>query len=537
MLVHELIAREVADTGTPVMFGLLGDANLFMANAFVNQNKGRFVDAAHESSAVMMAFGYACRTSGLGVATVTQGPGLANTATALLEAVRSHVPVLVITGDTAPSNTLNQQSLDQEPFVRATGAGYVLVDSPEAAGDAVRTAAARALAESRPYVLNCPTEFHWVEVGEPSPRSEADPPPAAEVSEDELEEALGVLAMARRPLVLVGKGATPPPQRDAVARLAERLGAPIATTLRARHLYSAAEGSVGVCGTVSTEVGVQAIMESDCIVTFGASLNTWTHVRNSLFEGKRIVQVDVDRARFRPEVPVTATVEGDAAAVAELMVEMLDAAELPASAFRERVTEGVIDSDLVAVTPLGDKLTFAGALSTLNQNLPHPRTIATDGGRFQGESFKYLWSTDHFREVQTTTFGAVGMGMGAAIGAALAAPDEQTVLVTGDGGFMMNGLAELHSAVRADIPLIVLICNDSSYGAEYDQFVNKGLPPDLSLFDWPDFAEVASTMGADGVTVATTADIEDAIRAVKSPTRPVVIDIRVAPQDIPEVPH
>ena len=165
------------------------------------------------------------------------------------------------------------------------------------------------------------------------------------------------------------------------------------------------------------------------------------------------------------------------------------------------MTEGVTDADLVAVTPLGDKLTFAGALSTLNQNLPHPRTIVTDGGRFQGESFKYLWSTDHFREVQTTTFGAVGMGMGAAIGAALAAPDEPTILVTGDGGFMMNGLAELHSAVRADIPLIVLICNDSSCGAEYDQFVSKGLPPDLSLFDWPDFAEVAPTLGADSVTV------------------------------------
>ena len=63
----------------------------------------------------------------------------------------------------------------------------------------------------------------------------------------------------------------------------------------------------------------------------------------------------------------------------------------------------------------------------------------------------------------------------------------------------MNGLAELHSAVREDIPLIVLICNDSSYGAEYDQYVNRGLPPDLSLFNWPDFAEVAPTIGADGI--------------------------------------
>jgi acetolactate synthase-1/2/3 large subunit len=71
----------------------------------------------------MMAFGYACRAGRLGVATVTQGPGLSNTATALLECVRSNAPILLITGDTAPNNTLNQHPLDQEPLVRATGAG------------------------------------------------------------------------------------------------------------------------------------------------------------------------------------------------------------------------------------------------------------------------------------------------------------------------------------------------------------------------------------------------------------------------------
>jgi acetolactate synthase I/II/III large subunit len=541
MYVHEVMAREVAATGTDTMFGLIGDANLFMVNSFVEKHGGTYVSAVHEASAVMMAYGYACRAARLGVATVTQGPGLTNTATALTEAVRSSTPLLVITGDTAPSNRINQQTLDTEPFVRVTGAGYVLVERPEDAGPAVRVAARRALAESRPYVLNCPTEYQWQVVDLPAEDDAAGPWPdstTGQQAEDGIvEEALGVIASARRPLVLAGRGVIGKEQREAVLAFAERVGAPLATTLRARNLYSAAEGCVGVCGTVSTEPGVLAIAECDCIIAFGASLNTWTTVRNSLIQGKSVVQVDNNPARFRPEVPVTTAVEGDAAAVAQQFIEMLDAAEIAPSGFRQRVTAGLTQADLAHDAPLGSKVTLAGVLSAVNRALPPGRTVVHDGGRFQGESFKYSWGADYRAEVPTTDFGAVGMGMGAAIGAAAFARAEPTVLITGDGGFMMNGLAELHSAIRAGLPLIVVICNDGSYGAEYDQFLARGLNPGLSLFTWPDFAEVARALGAEGLTVESVSDVAAAVSACDSPDRPVVIDVRIAPGDIPEVPH
>src|SRR5579859_5794799 len=225
LFVHEAIAEELSATGTDSMFGLIGDANLFMVNAFVEQQGGSYISAVHEASAVMMAFGYACRAGRLGVSTVTQGPGLSNTATALLECVRSNVPVLLITGDTAPNNTLNQQTLDQEPFVRATGAGYILVESPDHVRTAVRTAVRRAVAESRPYVLNCPTEYQWDTV---EPHVQVDDGDVvaehrAPVDEDELHEALGVIAAARRPLVLAGHGVTGKEQRQAVLAFAQRV--------------------------------------------------------------------------------------------------------------------------------------------------------------------------------------------------------------------------------------------------------------------------------------------------------------------------
>ncbi|MGW6144853.1 thiamine pyrophosphate-binding protein [Streptomyces sp. NPDC055140] len=543
MFVHEAIAEEIAATGTDTVFGLIGDANLFMVHSFVEKQHGSYVSAAHEASAVMMAYGYACRSAHLGVATVTQGPGLTNTATALTEAVRSSTPLLLITGDTAPSNRLNQQSLDQEPFVRATGAGYVVVGWPGEVRSAVRRAARQAMEQSCPVVLNCPTEYAWVDIGtEPEDTEGAAGLPLSTsqdlpVSEGEIDEALGVIAASRRPLVLVGRGAIGKEHRQAVLDFAQRIGAPIVTTLRARGLYSADEGSVGVCGTVSTEPGVLAISDSDCVIAFGASLNTWTTVRNSLFADKRVVHVDTDKSRFRGEVPVTATVLGDAAAVAQRFIELLDAAEVRGAGFRERATAGVTDADLTWDAPLGDKVTLAGVLSAVSRALPGRRTVVHDGGRFQGEAFKYLCGPTYRSEVPTTDFGAVGLGMGAAIGAAAYARDEPTVLVTGDGGFMMNGLAELHSAIRAGLPLTVIICNDGSYGAEYDQFVNKGLNPQLSLFQWPDFADVARSLGAEGLTVEAVSDVAAALAAVAAPSRPVVIDVRIAPHDIPEVPH
>jgi acetolactate synthase-1/2/3 large subunit len=148
-----------------------------------------------------------------------------------------------------------------------------------------------------------------------------------------------------------------------------------------------------------------------------------------------------------------------------------------------------------------------------------------------------VYAHDVERQVLSTSFGAVGLGMGAAIGAAAAAGDEPVLLVTGDGGFMMNGLAELHSAIREALSLIVVICNDSSYGAEYDQYVNKGVKPDLSLFTWPSFPAVAQAVGAVGVAVVSLDDLPAAVAAVQNSGGCVVIDVRVDAGAVPEVPH
>ncbi|MER6176807.1 thiamine pyrophosphate-dependent enzyme [Streptosporangium sp. NPDC001681] len=538
MRVHEALAAAVAANEVDTLFGLLGDSNLFMVNAFVEQQHGRYVSAVHEAGAVMMAHGYACRSGRLGVATVTQGPGLTNTVTALVEAVRSATPLVLICGDTNPGNTANVQSLAQAPLVAATGADYMLVERPEDAAAAFHRAARRARDGRRPVVLNCPTSFQWHEVGEPLIADAGLVLGAVqEPEESALDAAVGVLAASRRPLVLAGRGVLDKPARDAVLDLAERLGAPIATTLKARGLYTAEEGSVGVFGTLSTAIGVETINDADCVVAFGAGLNTWTTAGTELLEGKSVVHVDDDPSAIGRHAPVTAGVPGDAAVTARTIVDWLDTAEIPTSSYRELVRRRLTPEALRWTETSTDSFSLAAVLSAIDAALPAVRTIVQDGGRFLGESFRYLGTHEPAAHVLSTSFGAVGLGMGAAIGAACAAPDEPTVLITGDGGFMMSGLAELQSAVRHGIPLTVVVCNDGSYGAEYDQFINRGIDPGLSLFEWPQFADLAGPLGCKGLTVSTMADLAPALAAMRDSDRPVVIDVKIAPDAIPEVPH
>jgi thiamine pyrophosphate-dependent acetolactate synthase large subunit-like protein len=122
--------------------------------------------------------------------------------------------------------------------------------------------------------------------------------------------------------------------------------------------------------------------------------------------------------------------------------------------------------------------------------------------------------------------------MGNAIGASFGAPGRPTLLVTGDGGFMLGGLAEFNTAVRHGVDLVVVLFNDAAYGAEHIQFRNKNMDPAISTFDWPDFGPVATALGGRGYTVRNLEQLDEALDAVQTRDRPVLIDIRIDPDKV-----
>ena len=149
MLGHDAVAQALVDHGVDTVFGVLGDGNLFIGENLQRQHGVNLVGATHEANAVCMAEGWAKATGRLGVATVTHGPGLTNTITALVEGVKNETPMLLVAGDTPIENEQHLQNLDQHALVVATGAGFQPVRNVETISEDVSTAVRRAHAERR----------------------------------------------------------------------------------------------------------------------------------------------------------------------------------------------------------------------------------------------------------------------------------------------------------------------------------------------------------------------------------------------------
>jgi thiamine pyrophosphate-dependent acetolactate synthase large subunit-like protein len=139
--------------------------------------------------------------------------------------------------------------------------------------------------------------------------------------------------------------------------------------------------------------------------------------------------------------------------------------------------------------------------------------------------------------VHTVNYGSIGLGMGNAVGASFGRPGKPVLLVTGDGGFMLGGLAEFNTAVRAGVDLVVAVFNDSAYGAEHIQFRNRDMDATVSTFTWPDLAPIADALGGRGVTVRSRADLDGLAQVIADRDRPVLIDIKIDPDHVPTGGH
>ena len=329
--VYQSIAQSVVDHDLNRMFGLMGDANLFMVDHYVRACGGQFVPVAYEGSAVLMALAYGRVSGSVGIATVTHGPALTNCVTALTEGVRARVPMVLLVGDTAVSNPQNLQNIDQRETVKITGAGFEQMRSPEVASYDVAHAIYRAQVEKRPIVLNMPVDFMWKEMKHEKHVFPAFNAPAHVPEGDDLDAAIGMIASAKRPIILAGIGARG--SVDQIIRLADRLEAPLATTLKAKGMFNDHPFNIDIFGTLSTPAAYEAIAKSDCVVAFGTSLHHFTTDKGALMRGKRVVQVNDTVTEVSKNYHPDAALVADAGLTADQIVWWLDEAEVAPSGF------------------------------------------------------------------------------------------------------------------------------------------------------------------------------------------------------------
>jgi thiamine pyrophosphate-dependent acetolactate synthase large subunit-like protein len=164
----------------------------------------------------------------------------------------------------------------------------------------------------------------------------------------------------------------------------------------------------------------------------------------------------------------------------------------------------------------------------LDDLLPAERTVAVDSGNFMGYPSMFLSVPDAAGFCFTQAFQSIGLGLASALGAAVARPDRLTVAALGDGGFLMSA-AELLTARRLGLPLVVVVYNDAAYGAEVHHFGPDGHPLDTVRFPDTDLAAIAAGYGCDGLTVRESSDLLPVRYWLAGDRRvPLVIDAKVS---------
>lgn len=529
MKAYTAIAQALRNAEVNTIFGVMGDGNMYYLGAFRDAG-GRYISTVQEGGALSMADGYA-RIQGLGIASVTHGPGAANTVNALLEAVRASSPLLLLVADT-PARRGENQAINLQELLGPTGADYHRVLAADHIVDDLGMALARVAANRKPMVLNIPIDLQMAEV-EYRPRPlKSQSRPLTEPDETSLDAALGIIASARRPLVLAGRGAVLADAGPELAQLADLLGAPLATTASAKGLFRGHPYNLGLMGDCGVPWAVGEMAQADCVIAFGAGLNEHTTAGGGMLDGRAVIQCDLEFSAVGRSFPVDAAVIGDARVTARLMLDQLQAAGLESSKFREtRLGDGVLDrrpeNDYEDESG-PDTLDARTALIVLDRLLPEDRIIASDAGRFIVPTWRYLEAAKARDFIHTMSWQSVGLGTSTAIGAAAAAPGRLTVGVVGDGGAMM-GISEFSTAVRHELPFALVVVNDGAYGVEYVKFQQHGFNTSYAYYDWPELADVARALGGVGHTVRTVAELERVIATLGRLESPTLIDIKVDP--------
>ncbi len=537
--VYELLARDLKNLGVTSVFGLMSDDTVEFA-VTLDAMGVRFHGARHENSAVSMAEGYAAATGGLGVALIGRGPATANGLHASVYALRTGSRVLLMSGEAAAmSSAPNGVGPDYKAFnavgvLREAGFSVFRPDSPQSARSTLNDAIHSTMqGEAAAFLLPVDVQVAEVEVDEsldrPSlPQSASS---LAGATEQSISAAARLLGQAEKPLIIAGRGAHFAGARPALEQLAEQCGALIATSARAKEMFDGYPYNLGIIGSFSTSVARRYIEQADCVIAFGASLNCFTSSFGMSVPKVPLIQVDANRSNIGRWLNADLAVVGDARQVAEALCEVLPAREGAAKPYHV----ASIREDLAHFDQHRD---FQPAVSSrtvdprllglaLNDLLPAKRNMVYDAGNFLGvAAYIKVPGPDHFK--LTTDFASIGIGFGAALGFAKARPDHTTVLMIGDGGFMMT-ISELETAVREDLPLVVCVMNDCAYGAELHVLRPRQLPVEKSLFPDIDFADIAACFAYETATIRSLEDLQAAAPLLQNPQGPVLLDCKINP--------
>lgn len=534
--VYQALAEDLRALGVEQCFGLMSDDTIGLVVA-LDALGVRFNAIRHESNSVLAAEGYAAATGRLGVAVIGRGPAAANGMHGIVAVSKVGTPVLVIMGEDDAKPGPNAVGPDYKgytaPAVMAA-AGLQVFKAPNAEGARATLAAAAAAAmRGATVTLHLPISAQMAELPyAPAPSA----PPLAPVPASAgrgrrqgINAALAVLRESKRPLIVGGQGAHRAGARAALERLADKVGALLITPIKGKDLFRGHPFNLGLCGSFSHSLARKYVEQADCVLVFGASLNFYTTSKGTFFPDVPVVQVDADRSHIGRYYTVDIAIVGDARLVAEQLADAAPerpAAEQPfrTAAVREAIASFDMKADFQSANT--DRTLDPRLLAIrLGELLPPDRNMVYDAGNFL-LSACYVPVSGPERMRFTSDFASMGAGFGTALGVASARPDDATVLMIGDGGFMMT-LSELETVARLALRMVIVVFNDCAYGAELHMCRIHNLPEATSLFADIDLAPLAEALGFTAVTLRTMADLDAIADVLAACDGPILLDCKV----------
>ena len=535
----QIIVQSLKAEGVEYVFGYPGGAVIEIYDALFQLNKFKHILVRHEQAAVHAADAYARVSGKVGVALVTSGPGVTNALTGIATAYSDSIPLVVISGQVGNSliGTDAFQEVDTVGITRPCVKHNFLVTNIAELADTIKKAfQIAASGRPGPVVVDVPKDVTQAMAKFSYPQEDIfirSYQPVVQGHIGQIKKAVQMLASAKRPIVYFGGGVILGNASEEMTKFVRMIGAPCTGTLMGLGAYPSSDrqflGMLGMHGTYEANLAMQ---NADVVLAIGARFDDRViSVPSKFFEkAKKIIHIDVDPSSIAKRVKVDIPIVGDVKNVLSEMIQLWGKQEsAPAADSLDKWWKSIeewrsrnclwFDNESEIIKP-------QYVIQKLAEITNNSAIITSDVGQHQMFTAQYYPFERPRQWLNSGGLGTMGVGLPYAIGAKLAAPDQDVFCITGEGSIQMN-IQELSTCFQYRVPVNVVTLNNGYLGMVRQwQELYYGNRESETYFDsLPDFVKLAEAYGHIGIRVDKKSDVEGALlEAVKQKDRLVFMD-------------
>lgn len=504
----QFLVQALKKQGVTQVFGYPGGAIMPVYDALYDGGLAHQL-CRHEQGAAMAAVGYARASGQVGVCIATSGPGATNLVTGLAEALLDSVPLVAISGQ-VPCSAIGTDAFQEVDVLgmslSCTKHSFMVTDAADLGRVLAEAFAIATEGRPGPVLIDLPKDVQLAAVPVQSPLFAVEEPEVLNPSE--LTAARTLIAAAERPVLYVGGGVGMANAEQQLRDFAAATGMPAVTTLKGiGALDPDSSVYLGMLGMHGTKAANYAVQQCDLLLVVGARFDDRVTGKLEEFAPEaKVIHLDVDAAEFGKRRAAEVGITTDLKQVLPRLAMTLDIAP-----WREHCAAMAREYAFRYDHP-GQAIYAPALLKQLSTRLPDTSVVACDVGQHQ------MWVAQHMRftsprnHLSSAGLGTMGFGLPAAIGAKMSRPEDEVVLVSGDGSFMMN-VQELGTIRRAQLKVKMVLLDNQRLGMvrQWQELFFDGRYSETILSDNPDFVALAAAFGIPGETITCKEQIAGAL--------------------------